>query len=175
MPGCTGLSCNKCNNATRCSLWTRSCPPSSRGGDTADPGETIALATMCQQPTKKRDAAAARLYADAFAAEPKLAADLQQQHRYNAACSAALAAAGEGEDAACCPTRPSACSAAGHSIGCAMTYRPTRSSPTERSRRGTDHPASGALAAIRLASLRADPHARPAAEERACRLAGAVA
>jgi hypothetical protein len=53
---------------------------------------------MCQQ-HKKRHAAAARLYADAFAAAPKLAADLNQQHRYNAACSAALAAAGQGEDA----------------------------------------------------------------------------
>jgi hypothetical protein len=48
----------------------------------------------------KRYAASARLYADAFAAEPKLAADLNAEHLYNAACSAALAAAGQGEDAA---------------------------------------------------------------------------
>jgi serine/threonine-protein kinase len=61
-------------------------------------GGAIALAQMCQQ-YKKRNAAAARLYADAFAAEPKLAADLTQPHRYNAVCSAALAAAGQGEDA----------------------------------------------------------------------------
>jgi hypothetical protein len=65
----------------------------------ANPAEAVALAEMCQQPYKKRYAASARLYADAFAAEPKLAADLNQQHRYNAACSAALAAAGQGEDA----------------------------------------------------------------------------
>ena len=45
----------------------------------------------------KRYALSARFFADAFAAEPKLAADLEQQHRYNAACSAALAAAGQGE------------------------------------------------------------------------------
>jgi serine/threonine-protein kinase len=53
---------------------------------------------MCQQ-HKKRHVAAARLYADAFADEPRLASDLNQQHRYDAACSAALAAAGQGEDA----------------------------------------------------------------------------
>jgi hypothetical protein len=38
--------------------------------------------------------------ADAFAAEPTLADDLNAKHRYNAACSAALAAAGQGKDAA---------------------------------------------------------------------------
>jgi hypothetical protein len=48
---------------------------------------------------KKRYAAAARFYADAFAADPKQADDLQQAYRYNAACFAALAAAGKGEDA----------------------------------------------------------------------------
>jgi tetratricopeptide (TPR) repeat protein len=40
------------------------------------------------------------LYADAFGADPKLADDLKAGHRYNAACYAALAAAGRGEDAA---------------------------------------------------------------------------
>ncbi|HEY7314137.1 MAG TPA: tetratricopeptide repeat protein [Gemmataceae bacterium] len=62
------------------------------------PGDAITLAWMCRQ-HKKLHASAARLYTDAFAAEPKLAADLNQQHRYHAACSAALAAAGQGEDA----------------------------------------------------------------------------
>jgi tetratricopeptide (TPR) repeat protein len=70
----------------------------------ANPGEALTLAQMCQQ-HKKRHVAAARLYADAFAAEPKLAADLDQQHRYNAACSAALAAAGQGEDAHLLPDK----------------------------------------------------------------------
>src|SRR5262249_35014058 len=42
--------------------------------------------------------AAAQLYANAFAAEPKLADDLETQERYHAACCAALAAAGRGED-----------------------------------------------------------------------------
>jgi tetratricopeptide (TPR) repeat protein/tRNA A-37 threonylcarbamoyl transferase component Bud32 len=65
----------------------------------ADAGEQIALAELCQR-IKKRYAAAARLYTGAFAADTKLAGDLQRQHRYNAACVAALAAAGKGEDAA---------------------------------------------------------------------------
>lgn len=48
---------------------------------------------------KGRHAAVARLYADAFTADPKLADDLHASHRYNAACIAALAAAGQGTDA----------------------------------------------------------------------------
>ena len=53
---------------------------------------------MCE--SKKLNHAAAGLYAAAFAADPKLAADLKAFRRYNAACFAALAAAGQGEDAA---------------------------------------------------------------------------
>jgi WD40 repeat protein len=48
---------------------------------------------------KKLNHAAARLYADAFAADPKAADALNPGHRYNAACFASLAAAGQGEDA----------------------------------------------------------------------------
>jgi tetratricopeptide (TPR) repeat protein len=48
---------------------------------------------------QERFAAAARFWADAFAADPKTAEDLKADHRYNAVCSAALAAAGKGEDA----------------------------------------------------------------------------
>ena len=40
-----------------------------------------------------------RLYAEAFATDPKPADDLKAAHRCNAACSAALAAAGKGEEA----------------------------------------------------------------------------
>ena len=50
-------------------------------------------------PAQRRHAAAARLYADAFTADAKLADDLKAGHRYNAACFAALAAAGQGTDA----------------------------------------------------------------------------
>jgi hypothetical protein len=70
----------------------------------ANTGEAINLAQMCQQ-HKQFHAASARLYADAFAAEPKLAADPNTWNRYNAACSAALAAAGQGEDARLLPDK----------------------------------------------------------------------
>jgi tetratricopeptide (TPR) repeat protein len=43
--------------------------------------------------------AAVRFYTDAFQGDAKIANDLQQQHRYNGACCAALAAAGKGNDA----------------------------------------------------------------------------
>jgi serine/threonine protein kinase len=48
---------------------------------------------------KKRPAAAARLFAGAFAARPALADDLKAGHRHAAACAAAPAAAGQGQDA----------------------------------------------------------------------------
>jgi serine/threonine-protein kinase len=58
----------------------------------------LKLAFMCYR--KGLYAAAARGSAEAFAADPKLASDLQGRYRYSAACSASLAAAGRGEDAA---------------------------------------------------------------------------
>jgi tetratricopeptide (TPR) repeat protein len=70
-------------------------------GGQADPGgaaERLELASLCRR-YKRLYATATRLYAGAFAADPRLADDLGQQHRYNAACSAALAAAGQAEDA----------------------------------------------------------------------------
>jgi tetratricopeptide (TPR) repeat protein/tRNA A-37 threonylcarbamoyl transferase component Bud32 len=65
----------------------------------ADAVEQLGLALLCQH-YKKRYTAAARFYTSAFSIDPSLADDLQQQHRYNAACAAALAAAGKGKDAA---------------------------------------------------------------------------
>jgi tetratricopeptide (TPR) repeat protein len=65
----------------------------------ADTAERLVLARMCQD-YKKLYAAATRFYADAFAAEPKLADDLKGGHRYNAACAAARAGCGQGQDAA---------------------------------------------------------------------------
>jgi hypothetical protein len=56
--------------------------------------------TCVSKPSKRLHAAAARFYADAFAAEPRLADDLRFQHRYNAACAAALASCGQGKDTA---------------------------------------------------------------------------
>ena len=61
--------------------------------------EQLALANLCQR-YKQYYASAARLYRDAFASDPRAADDLEAGHRYNAACAAALAAAGQGEDAA---------------------------------------------------------------------------
>jgi tetratricopeptide (TPR) repeat protein len=63
----------------------------------ADAGEQRDLAWLCS--TKQLNAAAARFYSAAFAAEPARAADLRTQDRYRAACAAALAAAGRGADA----------------------------------------------------------------------------
>jgi serine/threonine-protein kinase len=64
----------------------------------ADNQERFEYGLLCQ--IKKRYAAAAGFYTDAFAAEPKLAADLNAQHRYHAACAAALAGTGQGKDTA---------------------------------------------------------------------------
>jgi hypothetical protein len=64
----------------------------------AGPAEAIALARLCQM-YRRQFAAAARLYADALD-DPKLADDVRKAHRYNAACAAALAGIGQGEDAA---------------------------------------------------------------------------
>src|SRR5262249_28683715 len=49
---------------------------------------------------KNRTRAAARLYADAFAADATLADDLRFSHRYKAARAAALVGSGRGEDVA---------------------------------------------------------------------------
>jgi tetratricopeptide (TPR) repeat protein/serine/threonine protein kinase len=64
----------------------------------ADAAERLTLASLCQE-HKQRYAAAARWYAEAFAADPKLLADVRLGHRYNAACAAALAGCGQGQDA----------------------------------------------------------------------------
>jgi tetratricopeptide (TPR) repeat protein len=67
-------------------------------GQPADAAEQRDLAALCQR-YKRLYATAARLYAAAFAARPRLADDLRTQDRYQAACAAALAAAGQGADA----------------------------------------------------------------------------
>jgi serine/threonine protein kinase/tetratricopeptide (TPR) repeat protein len=61
-----------------------------------DATERLALAQMCYDTA--RHAAAARFWAEAFQAQPKLADDLKVQHRYSAACAAALAGCGHGKD-----------------------------------------------------------------------------
>jgi tetratricopeptide (TPR) repeat protein len=58
--------------------------------------ERIELAGLSS--LKRSNRAAARFYEEAFAADPKLASDLDAAHRYNAACAAALAGCGQGGD-----------------------------------------------------------------------------
>jgi hypothetical protein len=62
----------------------------------ADDAERLAFARMAYD--TKRFVGAARLWAEALEADPKLADDREAGHRYNAACAAALAAAGQGKD-----------------------------------------------------------------------------
>jgi serine/threonine-protein kinase len=63
-----------------------------------DVAETVNLANLCGA-YKRLYVSAVRFYRDAFTADPKLAEDLRFGHRYNAACAAALAGCGRGEDA----------------------------------------------------------------------------
>ncbi len=63
-----------------------------------DNDERLALLGVCQ--FTNRTHAAARLYADAFAAAPRLAEDFRSGHRANAARFAARAGCGRGADAA---------------------------------------------------------------------------
>jgi tetratricopeptide (TPR) repeat protein len=60
--------------------------------------ENLDIARMCQH--KRLNSAAARFSADAYSADPKLADDLTAGRRYDAARCAALAAVGQGGDAA---------------------------------------------------------------------------
>ena len=60
--------------------------------------EQVEFAEFCGA-SKHKYLAAVRLYADAFQAEPNLVNDLVKGHRYNAACDAAIAAAGKDEGA----------------------------------------------------------------------------
>jgi serine/threonine-protein kinase len=62
--------------------------------------ERLDLAWVAVRPAKGQYVTAARLYAEAFAEHPGLADDQRVGHRYEAACAAALAAAGKGQGAA---------------------------------------------------------------------------
>jgi serine/threonine-protein kinase len=67
-----------------------------RGQPSSDNAERLALAQRAYD--RALHATAARLWAEALDADRNLADDRQAQNRYNAACSAALAAAGKGKD-----------------------------------------------------------------------------
>jgi serine/threonine protein kinase/Flp pilus assembly protein TadD len=64
----------------------------------SDAAERLRFAQLCQG-FGRRYAAAARFFAEAFAEQPALAANLATAHRYNAACAAVLAGCGQGPDA----------------------------------------------------------------------------
>jgi Flp pilus assembly protein TadD len=64
----------------------------------ANTGEQLAFAMLCGQRLQRRYALAARLYSEAFRAEPRLAGNSPGGHRFHAAVAAA--AAGCGQDAA---------------------------------------------------------------------------
>jgi serine/threonine protein kinase/Tfp pilus assembly protein PilF len=66
-----------------------------------DTAELIGFAQLCRPPFQPNyTAATVRFFRAAFGRDPKLAEDLLAEHRYNAACSAALAGCGQGKDAA---------------------------------------------------------------------------
>jgi serine/threonine-protein kinase len=62
----------------------------------SDAAETLGCAELCYH--KELHGASARLWSEAFRAQPKLADDMQAENRYFAACAAALASSGQGKD-----------------------------------------------------------------------------
>jgi tetratricopeptide (TPR) repeat protein len=68
-----------------------------KGEDTPrDAAECLAFVQLCVH--RGRHAAAARLWTEVLAADPKLGDDRVKRHRYNAACAAALAGCGKSQD-----------------------------------------------------------------------------
>jgi len=67
-------------------------------GDQAPKGQAERLRLAQRAYDKALHVAAARLWGEALATDPKLGDDRQAQHRYNAACAAALAGCGKGSD-----------------------------------------------------------------------------
>src|SRR5262249_29323640 len=70
--------------------------PRFRKGDQKPPDANQALLLRYVCSCKEMHAASVRFARDAFAADPKLAENLETRERYNAACSAALAGCGTG-------------------------------------------------------------------------------
>jgi serine/threonine-protein kinase len=64
----------------------------------AGPNEQLALAFLCGRPAKRLYMVSARFYADAFAVLDDLADNVLAGYRYHAACSAAQAGCGQGQD-----------------------------------------------------------------------------
>ncbi|HKB36714.1 MAG TPA: hypothetical protein VKD72_09685, partial [Gemmataceae bacterium] len=77
-------------------LWTAVAELSKKAEESADNAERLAFALSAYQ--RKQFAIATREWAKALASDPKLGDGRKEQHRYHAACAAALAAAGHGQD-----------------------------------------------------------------------------
>jgi len=91
---------NNLHNVERLSRLNDRLPRVLQGKDQPkDAAERLAFAELAQLPFCKQYAAAVRFYTGAFAEKPSLADDVHLQHRYNAACAAALAGCGQGKDA----------------------------------------------------------------------------
>ena len=85
-------------DAERTLSMAKRLPAMLRGEDQPkDNAERLAFAQIAYD--RKHFTAARRLWALALESDPKLGDDRQNWHRYNAACSAALAVAGQGKDA----------------------------------------------------------------------------
>jgi tetratricopeptide (TPR) repeat protein len=84
-------------NAERSAALAKRIPLILRGEDCAnDNADRLALALVSYE--TKRFAASARFWSEALDADASLANDRRSAHRYNAACVAALAGCGRGED-----------------------------------------------------------------------------
>jgi tetratricopeptide (TPR) repeat protein len=94
-PGASGSS--EVEDALRQASLGKRLPAVLRGDDHPTAAEGIDFAGLCRY--QWRLAAAARLYAGVFTADPKLADDLRSGHRFDAARAAALAGCGTGTDA----------------------------------------------------------------------------
>jgi Flp pilus assembly protein TadD len=80
---------------------SRRLPAVLRGEDKpANATEQLEFASVCQEYYLRRYVAAERFFAAAFAADARLAEDVNNWNRYDAACAAALAGCGRGVDAA---------------------------------------------------------------------------
>ncbi len=74
----------------------RRLPEVLRGAAPASPTEAVELGRLCAMTCRRQHFLAARLYAWAFAADPRLADDLGAGHREIAACCAVLCGCGKG-------------------------------------------------------------------------------
>ncbi len=93
---------NACGSAAvTCMALEGRLPNIVQGTDKPATDECLDAAELCF--VKNYYATAARLYAEALVATPQLTADLRAGHRFNAACAAALAGTGQGDDAAKLP------------------------------------------------------------------------